>query len=373
MATTNATRQEPAQSFTLFPQLPVELQRRIWELCLPARIVELDRSISEYVTTSCSMYNTSHINSRIPIAVQICKESRSVALLAGFKEIYDGNFVDSDAPGWKAMNSIKDLWITPSIDVLHLNHESCYNCGGGHPSGNPLRFLLWLGRRLGHSTRMSIVAPLVLAFNDYQGAEFMDTFDENLDLLTEAGGPYLTTLFVVSLHPGLDAALRKEGGMLFGLLGEECVKLVEAGDKTALQAYYNLWAAGPVEDREPTKFFDLALSRHESEWLPRVAQWKQRLVAKWVTHNWLKVEAKNQCADIQDPEGIYRALRENEWRIVLQGDPGPFSDYMRPRRGWAFANVGTDVPNTEHPWVAKVLRDMPCFEPVVMFRLCADK
>jgi hypothetical protein len=165
------------------------------------------------------MYNTSHINSRIPIAVQICKESRSVALLAGFKEIYDGNFVDSDAPGWKAMNSIKDLWITPSIDVL----------------------------------------------------------------------------------------------------------------------------------------------------------WKQRLVAKCVTHNWLKAEANNNCGDIQDPEGIYRALREDEWKIVLQGDSGPFSDYMRPRRGWAFANVGTDVPNTEHPWVAKVLRDMPCFEPVVMFRLCADK
>ena len=38
----NSTRQQPAQSFTLFPRLPVELQRLIWELGLPARIVELD-------------------------------------------------------------------------------------------------------------------------------------------------------------------------------------------------------------------------------------------------------------------------------------------------------------------------------------------
>jgi hypothetical protein len=103
------------------------------------------------------MYNTSQFNSRIPIAVQICKESRSVALLAGFKQIYDGNFVDSDAPGWKAMNSIKDLWVTPSIDVLHLNYGNCYNVGSDHPSDNPLQFLLWLRRRLGHSTRASLL------------------------------------------------------------------------------------------------------------------------------------------------------------------------------------------------------------------------
>ncbi|OBT56504.1 hypothetical protein VE04_03151 [Pseudogymnoascus sp. 24MN13] len=374
MTTTNATRQEPAQSFTLFPQLPVELQRRIWELCLPARIVELDRPITENVTTPCSMYNTSQFNSRIPIAVQICKESRSVALLAGFKQIYDGNFVDSDAPGWKAMNSIKDLWVTPSVDVLHLNYGNCYDVGRDHPSDNPLQFLLWLRRRLGHSTRISIVAPLVLAFNDYQGAEFMTTYeDKNLDLLTEAGGSYLTTLCVVSLHLSLDAALRKEGGMLFGRLGEERVKLVRAGDKTALKAYYKLWAAGPRKALEPVMFFELALVTHESEWLPRVAQWKQRLVTKWVTHNLRKAEAKNNCADIQDPEGIFRTRREDEWRAVLQGDSGPFSDYMRPPRGWAFLNHATDVTNTEHPWVAKVLRDMPCFEPMVMFRLCADK
>lgn len=86
--------------------------------------------------------------------------------------------------------------------------------------------------------------------------------------------------------------------MLFGRLGDEPVKLVEAGDRAALQAYYNLWTAGPVDDRNPAQFFDLAVSRHESEWLPRVAQWKERLVTRWVNHYWLKAKAKNQLADI---------------------------------------------------------------------------
>lgn len=68
--------------------------------------------------------------------------------------------------------------------------------------------------------------------------------------------------------------------MLFGRLGEERVKLVEAGDETTLQSYHNLWAAGPVEDREPAQFFDLAVNRHESEWLPRVALWREQLATK---------------------------------------------------------------------------------------------
>lgn len=331
--------------------------------------------ITEYVPTSCSLQHASHINSRTPLATRICRESRSVALLAGFTEIYDGDFLDSDAPEWRAMNKIDDLWVTSTIDVLHLNYENCYNDGWYTHSGNPLQFLLWLVQRLGHFTRMSISAPLVLGFDHYDGAEYMGEPDENLDLLAEAGGLYLTTLCVVNLHPDLDSALRMEGGMLFGRLGEERVRLVEVGDKTTLQAYYNLWATGPVEDREPAQFFDLALSRHESEWLPRVAQWRERLVTKWVNHYWYKALKKNNRADIQNQQGVWRALKRGEKRVVLKDDPGPFSDYMRPSRViWrGFGDVRTEVPNKAHPWVAGVLCDMPCFQPVVMFRFCEDK
>lgn len=144
----------------------------------------------------------------------------------------------------------------------------------------------------------------MLGFDRYEGAEYLGGFDDNFEVLAEGGGPYLTTLCVVSLHPDLDAALWKEGGMLFGRLGEERVKLVRAGDEAALEAYHNLWAAGPVEDRDPAQFFDLAVSRHESEWLPRVAQWRERLVTKWVNHHWTKAEKENGRAGIQDPQGV---------------------------------------------------------------------
>jgi hypothetical protein len=269
------------------------------------------------------------------------------------------------------MNDIRNLWVTPSTDVLHLNYYGSYD-GWYHWSGNPVRFLVWLARR-NHYMRMSIVAPLLVGFGDIEAAEYKFGFDGNFDLLAEGGGPYLTTLCVVSLHVGLETALQKEGGMLFGRLGEERVKLVDVGDRAALQAYYNLWAAGPVEDREPAEFFDLAVSRHESEWLPRVAQWRRRVLITWVNHYWAKAKEAGELGGIQGHQGVWRALRKGEGRVIRKGDPGPFSHYMRPGPAYGLGNERTDVPNEEHPWVAGVLRDMPCFEPVVMFRLCEDK
>lgn len=371
----NSTRQHPAQSFTLFPRLPVELQRLIWELCLPARIVELDLQGTDMLPTptSCSLQPTSRINSRAPLVTRICRESRNVALLAGAKELYDngGDDDDNGRPEWVAMNDIHDLWVTPSTDVLHLNFYNAYDYWY-FTSGNPLRVLVWLARRNHYHPRMSIVAELVMGFDNLEGSEFMGRFQENFDVLSEAGGPYLTTLCVVSLHVGLDAALHTEGGMLFGRLGEERVKLVEAGDRAALQAYCDLWTAGPAEDREPAPFFDLAVRKHESEWLPRVAQWRQRVVTAWVSHCLAKARTETDHAGVQDPQGVWRAPGKDEWRLVLKGDSGPFPDYMRPGPSYG-GRTTPRVPNKEHPWVAEVLRDMPCFEPVVMFRLCEDK
>lgn len=220
--------------------------------------------------------------------------------------------------------------------------------------------------------RMSIVASILIGFDHTEGAEYVLNSDKNFDLLTEGGGPYLTTLCVVSLQVGLETALQKEGGMLFGRLGEERVKLVDVRDRAMLQAYYNLWAAGPVEDREPAEFFDLALSRHESEWLPRVAQWKRRLLHTWVRHCLAKAEAAGEVGRIQNFRGIWRARRTDE-AVIRKGDPGPFSHYMRPGPGLGIEYMRLSVPNEEHPWVKGVMRDMPCFEPVVMFRLCEDK
>ncbi|OBT99194.1 hypothetical protein VE01_02665 [Pseudogymnoascus verrucosus] len=369
MTTISSTQQQlPVQSFPLFPRLPVELQRRIWELCLPARIVELDLQGTDIVPTSCSLQQTSQINSRASLATRICRESRSVAFLAGATELYDDDFQRSDTPEWEAMNDIRDLWASPPTDVLHLNYYGAYD-GYYHWSGNPVEFLIWLARR--YHMRMSIVASLLVGFGDTEGAEYLFGFDKNFDLLAEGGGPYLTTLCVVSLHVGLESALWKDGGMLFGRLGEERVKLIKVGDKAALKAYYNLWAAGPVEDREPEQFFDLAVSRHESEWLPRVAQWRRRLLTTWMNHCWAKAEEANELGSIQDHQGVWRAPRNNEGRIIPKGDSGPFSHYMRPGPG--LGGMRTRVPNEEHPWVAGGLRDMPCFEPVVMFRLCEDK
>ncbi|KFY69013.1 hypothetical protein V496_00600 [Pseudogymnoascus sp. VKM F-4515 (FW-2607)] len=367
---TDTARQQPAQSFLLFPQLPVELRRLIWELCLPARVVELNLQVqrTHIAHTSCSLQRTSLINTRAPLATRVCKESRNVALLAGATELYNDAYADD------VTHNIQYFWVTPPTDVLHLNCCSPYDVWYNR-SGNPLRSLVWLARRNQHYTRMSIVAPLVMGFDEHEGAAFSAEFLEDFEVLAEGGGPYMTTLCVVSLHVGLDAALQTEGGMLFGRLGEERVKLIEAGDRAALQAYCNLWTAGPAQDREPAPYFDLVVRRHESEWLPLVAQWRRRLVTAWVRHCWAKEEAGTKPANIQDPQRVWRALGKDEWRVAQIGDSGHYLDFMRPGPPWPLFDelAARHAPNKEHPWVAGVLRDMPCFEPVVMFRLCEDK
>ena len=364
-------RAQPEPSFPLFAKLPVELQCRIWELCLPTRVVELDLQGTDMVhPTSCSLRPTSLVNSRPPIATRICPQSRSVAQLAGMKKLYSDSDKD-DIPRWSATNTITGQWVIPSTDVLHLHYWPEYDIYYNW-FGSPPRVLLWLAREKYHM-QLSIVAPLVMGLDEFEGSEYYSGYMKNFELLAEGGGPYLTTLCVINLHVGLDTALRTEGGMLFGRLGEERVKLVGADDEAALRAYYNLWTTGPVEDTEPARFFNVAVHKHHSDWLPQLAHWKQRLVTKWVSHHWSKAAGLHEIGDIPNRGQVWRMLEKNETCTEQEtSDPDVDSGFMQPLRGIRDPRFQF-VPNELHPWVARILRDMPRFEPVVMFRLCEEK
>lgn len=63
------------QTFTLFPKLPPELRRIIWEFCLPSRVFEVH---DLYKYDHCQLEATSRINTRPPIITRVCVESRLV-------------------------------------------------------------------------------------------------------------------------------------------------------------------------------------------------------------------------------------------------------------------------------------------------------
>ena len=368
-------RAQPEPSFSLFRKLPVELQCRIWGLCLPTRVVEVD--LQGAITEDpmpCSLYQTSLVNSQSPIATRICPQSRRIAQLAGLMKLY-GDSDNEVTQEWSAMSTISDQWVIPSTDVVHLSYYGSDDDTWDENHGNPLQVLLWLARQKFHM-HMSLAAPWVIGLDELEDCECYSGFLEDFELLAEGGGPYSVTLCVVSLHVGLDIALRAEGGMLFGRLGEERVKLVGAEDEAALQAYHNLWIAGPGEDTAPASFFDMAVQNHRTTWLSLLVHWKRKLATKWMKHCLGKAEKNQELGYIQDPEKIWRGLWNYQTGTAREtSSPAVNSDFMRPQTppGGVSYRALQCVPNEFHPLVARMLRDMPRFEPVVMFRLCEER
>lgn len=251
-------------------------------------------------------------------------------------------------PGWMAGNSIEDPWFSPATDIVHLNWSAAYKANFSN-TGNPIPFFLWAAAK---DIAVSITADLVHGFD----APFrLEWARKDFDLL-ERRKDYLVTLKMVNLHVDMDQAAHSG---LFGRLAEERVKLVDPADKETIQKYHQLWAAGPREDREPATFFELALSTESFQ--DRIEKWSDEVDAMWLRHKWVRAQDEN-FANIEDHEQIWLDPRRDESGEpvgVLAGPPG----FHIPRY----------FPNKDHPWVRKVLEDMPRFSLMIMFRLCEEK
>lgn len=79
-------------SFHSFSRLPVEVQRAIWYLSLPLRVLEVDEPVFwdmvddhgiDGLATICTLDHTTWLNRRPPLITRVCRLSRSVAFAAG--------------------------------------------------------------------------------------------------------------------------------------------------------------------------------------------------------------------------------------------------------------------------------------------------
>lgn len=178
--------------------------------------------------------------------------------------------------------------------------------------------------------------------------------DDHFDLL-ERRKHYFVVLENVNIHVSNDQAISSG---LFGRLSEERIKLADPTDLETIQKFHQLWSAGLLQDQVCTKFFELALSTDSFRDL--VKKWCGELDTIWLRHKWFRAESMN-FVNIRNPEQIWLEPEPDK-------DGKPINAMLE---GELHSLVRQSLnQNKNHPWVQKILEDMPRFTPMIMFRSC---
>lgn len=187
----------------------------------------------------------------------------------------------------------------------------------------------------------------------------------------------MAVLDIAALHIRPDVATLSG---LFGVAGDDRVKLVDPEDVATMNRYHTLWRLhGSVMDADAARFFASTIPQHgmgpdTSELRTRVAQWRRDMVKVWIWHRWRRHRRR-------DHHGRPELQRDRVWlgedtpADYYPDDPGP---RFPPPPGFPGHTLsqpwGIDMearePNHENPWVQQTLEKMPTFHPMIMFRLC---
>ncbi|KAK7756170.1 hypothetical protein SLS62_001762 [Diatrype stigma] len=302
----------------------------------------------------CHLQHTTITNSRAPLISAVCHEASSVVYenlikaVPGLKDKHGNAY-----PDWVSKNHNTNLLICRGIDTIHLNWHSSYEADNprtGTLSTRPLLSLLWISEKVAD---ISINAEVILPFNERGYDVFKHLAGLDLLGLLSLRGHYFVCLRIIGLHIHASNATRSG---LFGMLGDERIKLVNVHDTDTLAKYRAAWklygppsSPGATEDPDADQFFTEALDNTIC-FEDRVKVWQDDLKKIWISARVLFLQDRQRKTNIT--EGLW--LDETE-------PPGLLNLNLRNRR-----------LNTEHPWIQEELARMPHFEPVVMFRQCSQ-
>lgn len=352
-------------TFHLFPLLPLEIRRMIWEFCLPYRVVEIDdppHQCEWKPPRVCTLDTTRTTNTRPPAISRVSHEAREVAFRHG--GVYGvvtgkGEKLEKDPkqPYYWQYN-FSNPWIQPGRDVLHLHwtpgrNFNEVNWNPDNPEG-ALALLHYLAPKM-RAPAVSIMAEVVLPFRagwvdivslgDVDAMEVLSKWEE-----------YMVVIEMVSIHVRLDVATLSG---LFGVGGDERVKLVDPDDWGSMEEYGRLWRVyGSAQDAEAAEFFGSIADR--TRFTARVEKWRQDLVKVWIWDQWMSCRWREDLPV------------ERVWRGRNRGNNSPGgSPSWDPgnRRRWEI-DMDVTEPNDEEPWVRMKKESMPRFQPKIMFRLC---
>ncbi|KAK4211464.1 hypothetical protein QBC37DRAFT_402433 [Rhypophila decipiens] len=254
-----ATAASPA-AFPKFRRLPAEIRIKIWKLCLPGRVTELDRPPQRALYTkdpltgkisNCRLVYATSVIQAPPLIAQVCYESREIALENGFRmdDLYVNelkrSYRDFSPPDWSGR---ANAWFQPDRDILHLNWTKYTD------QPNPLSefvFLVDEGYANDLDKRPSIMTDLL-----FDGGYYHDprsplsgpgTADNIAELSLLCRGQCRVVITTINIHIPLQVA-RQSG--LFGLLCEAPIQLVDPTDLETIVAFFRLYK-GHDEMRNP--------------------------------------------------------------------------------------------------------------------------
>jgi hypothetical protein len=311
---------------------------------------------------------------RTPLVARVCHEARSVALNrveyvpndAGNQTESDGN--DTQCPLWASEWGVElaSLRLRKGFDILHLHwHYGYYYAAGDHwelePS-YPWATFQWLVNR---AAAVSVSADLLLPFDIEQEdlyAGYTAFREEDMRYLSLSRPDY-AVLAIVEMHISAEEAAQAG---VFGILGEEPIKLVSPSNTATIAKFRDIWQrhqAGSPSDKELDvgEFFSTAIEGTE-DYCTRVEQWRQNLDKVWLYYRSLFLNIPHVTRDefwLAWPAAMDPHLDHNS-----ETEP-----YVEAPSGWR-VNWNRRVLNREHPWVQTQLALMPRFEPAIMFRHC---
>lgn len=339
----------------------------IWELCLPRRVVEIDypsfyitdrSQICQMVTDAIAIRNT-----QPPLISRVCCESREVALehrgiygltcprssnrpdLPAGSEIKGSLDVSGKPPFGQA--AFPSAWIQPAFDDIHLNQTRAYNIHrySCEDKGRSTVFQ-WIADKIGSPT-ISMTADLLFPFSEDSIDGWPHTLGSAIYHLASYE-EYALTLVKVRIHVPLEVGVRSG---LFGLLGDDRVKLVDPADWAAIEQYKALWTDhGSSEDTETAAFFHHTIS-DRGAFQARLKKWKDDFVKECIWH-WCMRSGIERSTELPDP-GL-------SW--LVSGD--------LPRLPRATADIKHRQLNDNLPWVQRQKKRVPAFHPKIMFKLC---
>ncbi|KAK1623314.1 hypothetical protein BDP81DRAFT_399625 [Colletotrichum phormii] len=334
------------QEFRLFPQLPLELRRAIWDECLPrVRVVEINKPHragyihSRYMPTNdgneeCSHQMTYRLNSIPPVIAAVCRESRQAA---GFSVPRDDE--------WRTKNDAITnekpavLWFdrAPSRNIIFLDWDP--SCGHYWSARSPLGPFRYLSPVAAHAQTVCVTGEVLHTL-------FPPLSDrENFRTLWGIKS-FLVCQKIVAIHAKIDAATQSG---LWGFNGEERIVLVHVENLERIEEYacFNK-TFGSEEDGETKGFFQ-GLVGDSTQWSMQqelLNTWKARfLLGRW----------HDQQAEL----GLQKA---EDWSVTPA--PGLFGVLDSGLENWKLKE--------DSSWAKATLPAVPQVQWVYMFRLCVD-
>ncbi|KAJ5455620.1 uncharacterized protein N7458_003884 [Penicillium daleae] len=340
--------------FHLFNQLPTELRRMIWKLCLPSRVVELNHARWVAFDTLCDGEWTSIQNTLPPPISQVNREARAVAMeVAVFKWTIDSRHKTSKSWG---------LWFQRKKDTIVMYRKDVAPFGyyyQDYPFDEVVR--KWFAKK---ALGTAVFSEMINPWNRYSGTQGLEAGMQHAPK-TGWNDPMII-LESIPIHARREEVL---AAGVFGKLADEPIQLVDPLDAEHIRQYYQLYQDLPkTRPQSPSaqRFFEV-YAKHPGRvevFQGLVRDWIEQGKAREFQHLWEKWKAArdDNFSGIDHPEMIWigpAAANMLDERILILGsvDGG--------------INLKLFRPNETHSWVqANLVKSS--FTPRIMFRWCAD-